>query len=274
MSVKLRKIEKVYSFLWSTNKRCVPPQNWHFNKMQEVIPEPIVKGSIGMDVGSGCGYDTYIMAKNNPLVKFLSIDISNGLYTAKELVSGLSNVWLVKSSVLNIPLKETVLDFAYSFGVLHHTENPQKGLTEIARVLKKSCPAFIYLYEDHSDNFIKYISLKAVSLIRCITLKLPNKAVYLLSWLFSPLVFIIFSLPAKFLSRFESMRYLAAQIPFNFASAPFSLAPDLYDRFSAPIEYRFSKKQIQDMFLASGFSRPQITKIKGIAGWVAWGYKK
>jgi hypothetical protein len=62
-------------------------------------------------------------------------------------------------------------------------------------------------------------------------------------------------------------------MPFNFAGTPFSLSGDLYDRFSVPIEYRFSRSELYDLFEKFGFFNIAITRLKNSAGWVAWGYK-
>lgn len=268
-----RRTERTYGYLW-TREKMLPPKRWHFNTMEEVISEPIVRGLKGIDVGSGCGYDTYIMAKNNPFVKIVSMDISEGVYKTKELVFALGNVHIIRCSALDISIKDNVFDFAYSFGVLHHTNVPKRGLLEISRILKKDSPAFIYLYEDHSENFIKYISVKIVNKLRNITVKVSPTVIYILSWIASPFIFIIFSFPSKILMKFKTTQHFAKKMPFNFGTGFFSLHGDLFDRFSAPIEHRFSRQEVYDMFIKCGFYNVNITRLKNSAGWVAWGYKK
>lgn len=272
--MKTDNTKDIYGFLWTKDGSILPPKLYHFNKMQEVIPEKIARGSWGIDVGSGCGYDTYIMARGNPSVKIVSMDISDGVYTNLKLNRDLSNVYVIKGSALDIPFKKGVFDFAYSFGVLHHTTDPQKGMLEIVRILKEKCPAFLYLYEDHSENIIKYFSIKIVTLLRKVTIKIPPKILYFFSLIISPIVFILFSYPARILRRFKYTRGFAEKIPFNFGRSMFSLWGDLYDRFGAPIEYRFSRRDVYDMFDKDGFYDVSITRLKATAGWVVWGYKE
>lgn len=270
----MNKTKEIYGFLWTLNNNTSPPLHWHYNKMQEVIPEKIVHGAIGIDIGSGNGFDTYAMAKENPETKIISLDLSNGVKSTKKLTKGFKNVHVVKASVLDIPFKNSVFDFAYSFGVIHHTENPSKCIKEIERIIGKGSSAFLYIYEDHSENPLKFYFLKVITIVRNITVKIPHKILYLICFLISPLVVILFSYPAKIFSKFRFTKKLHEKMPFNFGTTLFSLVGDLYDRFGAPIEFRYSRSGAFELLNREGFSNIKITKLKDTAGWVLWGHKK
>ncbi|RJP28981.1 MAG: class I SAM-dependent methyltransferase [Candidatus Omnitrophota bacterium] len=270
-SDKEKKTSSVYSYLWRKADKDGLLAKSHYERMQEVIPEQIIRGCRGLEVGSGCGCDTLSMAKANKSVMICSLELSDGIYETKDLCKGLPNVKLVKASAINLPFKDEIFDFAYSFGVLHHTIDPEKSLREIARVIKKEAHVFLYLYEDHSDNPIKYSAVKFVSLIRVFTLKVPSKILLILSYIASPFVVLFFSYPAKVMRRFSLTRKLSGNMPFNFGTHLFSVAGDIYDRFAAPIEHRYSRSQLTDLLRGCGFSDINITKLKGLAGWVTWG---
>lgn len=264
------KTRRLYSFLWGCGGRKESGGRSHYEIMQEAIPEKIVRGDIGIELGCGKGRDAYIMAKNNKDTKIFGIDISDGVYYAASL----PNIYILQASVLNIPARKDSFDFAYSFGVLHHTPDPRQGLREIARVIKRGSPAFLYLYEDHSDNPAKYLGLQIIKFIRIFTARIPAKLLYILSFLASPFIVFFFSYPAKILARFKTTRSFSEKIPFHFGTHLFSLRADLYDRFGAPIEHRFKRKEIVELFEQSGFADVALTKIRDRAGWVCWGHKK
>lgn len=270
----LKKTSKVYGFLWQDVKNRNPSLISHFKAMQQVLPDPIIRGAIGLEVGCGSGYDTYVMAKDNPRVIFTSIDLSEGIFSAQKLTKGLQNVRLIKGSALDIPCKNGMFDFVYSFGVLHHTPDPESALTEISRVLKSDSPAYIYVYEDHADNPLKQLAIKCTGFMRRITVKLPSRFLYALAYFFSPLAYLLFSLPAKVLRKLAFASRFSDALPFNFGRGFFSLRGDLYDRFHAPIEKRFNKKEILGIFYRCGFRDVEVTKMHATAGWVVWGYKR
>ena len=83
--------------------------------------------------------------------------------------------------------------------------------------------------------------LHAVNSIRGLTTKLPPRLLFWFCRVASPLIYFLFTVPFLVFSQVPGLRAVALSLPFRHARGPFSLAGDLYDRFSAPVEYRYSR---------------------------------
>lgn len=260
---------EVYGHLWTRLSPASEDGPNHLDPMEQALKSPVVAGAIGLEAGSGSGADTVRMARRNPDVEVISLDLSEGVYQTCKRAEGLPNVHVVRGSVLAVPVRAALCDFVYSFGVLHHTTDPDRGLCELARVLKPKGQLSLYLYEDHEDNPWKRWPLMLVTSARRITTKLPASVLSGICWLFSPLVVLTFSMPAHAMRRFHATRALADQMPFNFGTSPCSVRGDLLDRLGAPIEVRYSRQGVIDLLTRGGFTEIEMTKLDATAGWVA-----
>jgi len=100
----------------------------------------------------GCGSGRYTVALNTYGCKTITgYDVGGqGLNIAKDIASkyGLKNMEFVEGDVLDLPYEDESFDFVFCNGVLHHTTDFKRGLSELYRVLKTSGKAFLYLYAD------------------------------------------------------------------------------------------------------------------------------
>lgn len=141
-------------------------------------------------------------------------------------------------------------------------------MREIVRVLKPGGPLSLYLYEDHGGNPWKALPLRAVSALRRVTTKLPPLVLSCLCYALSPVVVLVFSIPARIMARFGPTRALAEQMPFNFGTGPFSVHADSMDRLGAPIEVRYSREGFASLMRDSGLGALRVTQLARSAGWV------
>jgi len=265
--------DKTYSLLWADVEAAQKVDSYHYNKMQETIPEKIVRGTMGLEIGCGSGIDTVIMAKASPSTEIVSLDLSEGIFTAARISEGLPNVHLVRASTSYLPFRDGTFDFCYSYGVIHHTPDPEESLHEMQRVSRESGKFFLYLYEDHSENAFKRYAVWATSILRTMTTRMNRRQLYLCATVSSPFIYLFFSVPSKILRSFKKTRCFAESMPFNFGTGPFSLAGDLFDRFSAPIELRFNVGSLRKILSRAGLNDVHFSRIKSTAGHVIWGSK-
>jgi ubiquinone/menaquinone biosynthesis C-methylase UbiE len=112
------------------------------------------EASAGLDVlevGVGMGADHLELAKGNPK-SLLGVDMTERAVelTAKrlELEGFTPNVRVADAEAL--PFDDASFDLVYSYGVLHHSPNTQKGIDEVWRVLRRGGTARIMIYNRYS----------------------------------------------------------------------------------------------------------------------------
>lgn len=105
----------------------------------------------------GCGGGRYTAAwKLLGVKEAVGLDYSStGIEDAKNRVNfaGLKNIRFDKGSVLEMPYENSSFDIVFSNGVLHHTEDWEKGVEELIRVLKPGGYGWLYLTENPGGIF-------------------------------------------------------------------------------------------------------------------------
>ena len=91
-----------------------------------------------LDLGSGPGYLTLLLAAKYRKVMFTGVDYSSTQIRAAEKNGrkrGIANCTFQLGNAMNIPFADHTFDAVCSVGSIKHWPNPERGLTEIRRVL-------------------------------------------------------------------------------------------------------------------------------------------
>ncbi|USH00620.1 class I SAM-dependent methyltransferase [Thermococcus argininiproducens] len=112
----------------------------------EEITNKIEHGKI-LDIGTGPGFIPIKIAKFNPDLEIIGIDISKTMIKlAKKNAekAGVNNVTFEVMSAYKLRFLEEQFDLVTSIGALHHFNNPLKAFNEMYRVLKSQREVWIY----------------------------------------------------------------------------------------------------------------------------------
>ena len=264
-----QKTAQRYSVLWSQSNPAQAPKDYHYHRVSRLLPQGHLSGHI-LDAGCGDGIDTLHMAERSG-GWVVSVDLSPaGVALTKRRTQHLPNVRVLRADIERLPLAGDQFDFVYSYGVLHHLPHPNRGLSELIRVLKPNGLLAIYLYEDFQGRSpIERAVLWGVNRARWVTVKMPPRLLYRLCQMGSPIVYVCLTVPAKVLARLR-LTAISHRIPYHQGAGPFQMAGDLYDRFATPIERRYNNAQIKQWLSQAGLQEVTVAPQRG---WVAYGRK-
>jgi SAM-dependent methyltransferase len=115
------------------------------------------EGKKVLEVGLGYGTLGQLIASRN--ADYYGVDIAEGpVETMRLRLSwlGIPEEHVVQASVLELPFEDSVFDFVYSIGCLHHTGNLERSVQQVRRVLRPGGRAVVMLYNRHSVRQLQF----------------------------------------------------------------------------------------------------------------------
>jgi len=242
-----------------------------FNSYFHKFPFDDLKDAEGFDMGSGSGRWAKFIA---PKVGFINcIDPSAvAMKEAKINMSNVQNCSFECADVENNSLKNESQDFGYSLGVLHHIPNTALALKACSKKLKSGAPFLLYLYYRFDNKPKSYYYLwKLSDLARNLICRLPFKIKFFISQL---IAFTVYLPLARGSLLLEKWGIDVSNFPLNwYRNEPFYIMrTDSLDRFGTRLEQRFTKNEISQMLIDSGFERIEFSDREPF--WTVLSYKK
>ena len=265
-----RETARSFGYEWQAFSEMLPDYESNFRWYFERFPADSFAGKRILDAGCGTGRHTFHMAKNGAS-EVIAMDFSQAIEVAARNNSENPNTHFVQADIYHPPFLPDTFDFIYSLGVLHHLPDPEKGFRRLLPLLRASGYINIYLYWNLEDEAAwRRAALSLVTGVRQVTTRMPHGLLKKLSWLMAAGFQVAFVLPSRALASFKTTRGLADRVPLgHYRKYSFRvLYTDQFDRFSAPIENRYSR-----MDVAAWFERARLEDvvILGGAGWRASG---
>lgn len=230
---------------------------YHLALMYERLGGPRLEGFI-LDAGCGDGVDLAMLALD-PKCQVVGLELSGGgVATSLARTRGLERAHVVQGDLLRLPLASNTFDGAYSYGVVHHTPNPELAVKEIARTLKPGARLLLYVYEDFSDRAWYWrAALTVANWPRALTTRMPPRLLMALCQVLSPIIYVTCTIPSRHFSW-------AKRLPYHHTSSPFGgMVGDIYDRLSAPIEKRYSGEGAAALATAAGLVVDRVVQERG-----------
>ncbi len=170
------RVGRFYDILWKKFSPGLTDSKRHWNTFYK---SDEVKGKRVLDVGCGSGVFSLIFAQEEASW-VVGIDISQESLKAvrrlKESFRALP-LELIRNDVSSLCFKDESFDVVWAWGTVHHATDPDRGLSELLRVLRPGGSLLLALYRKTRWAFVHEI-------LRKILMKTPK-----FSWVFLARVF-------------------------------------------------------------------------------------
>lgn len=281
--VDQKKIATAESFGFEWNHFSEMRDEWERNFLEYMKPRgpEFFQGKRVLDAGCGSGRHAYYAARYGADV--WAVDLGSAVEVARRnttrglestavptALPGRANI--VQADLYQLPFALESFDFIYSIGALHHLPGQEAAFRNLLRYLKPGGEIQIYLYWKPEGQPVKRAMLAVITAMRKLTTRLPHKVLYAFSYPLACAAFAFFVWPYQLMSRAPGLRRLAERLPMTqYARYPFRVCVnDQFDRFSAPIENRYTRSDVEAWLDRAGLEDPAVLPNYG---WIGTGRK-
>jgi ubiquinone/menaquinone biosynthesis C-methylase UbiE len=115
------------------------------------------RGKRVLEVGCGMGCMAMNWAKQGALVTAVDLNPTSITQTRQRFASFGLEGEIREADAESLPFSDETFDYAYSWGVLHHTPGIRTALQELHRVLKPGAEIGVMLYHRHSFLYLSQV---------------------------------------------------------------------------------------------------------------------
>jgi SAM-dependent methyltransferase/uncharacterized protein YbaR (Trm112 family) len=266
-----RRTAESFGYLWKSHPEMLSRFHEHWEAINARFAADFFRGKWVLE--AGCGNGRYAVEYAAAGAKVVAVDLSEAIDVAAQNGAGRTELHFVQADLTMPPFADDTFDFVNCFGVLQHLAKPREGFASQLRLAKPGGFLQGYVYKSFRDeNRTKYAVLRGLAAVRLLTTRLPRNLLSAALWPAVPPYLMLVGGPHTLLRRLGASR-LARSWPF-FQQIPV-LEPAhvhelLLDRFSTPIEHRFTRAEFLRWFVDAGLEEVQVHEM---GGWIASGRK-
>lgn len=261
-----RRTQASFGYEWTEFGDWQPSGEENFRDYFAGAPLETLRDAVVLDAGCGMGRHATQMAAHAGHV--VAVDFSAAIEQAQRNAAGRGNVDCVQADLTALPFADGTFDYVYSIGVLHHLADTPAAIRRVVETVRIGGRVRIYLYWKKSG--LAGVLLAGVTAARKLTTRLPFPALKAFCWLLSVALWAGVVWPYRLLSMIGVRAHRTWPL-FVYTKYPFTvLYNDQFDRFSAPIEQRFSDDEVEQMLREAG-----VGEVHTYAryGWIAEGVR-
>jgi 2-polyprenyl-3-methyl-5-hydroxy-6-metoxy-1,4-benzoquinol methylase len=252
-----------FAYEWERFGGLRPEWRRNFSDYMQPHDPGFLRGKTVLDVGTGSGRHSAEAARHGARV--VAVDLGASIDVARRNLP--ADVLTVQADAENLPFDLGSFDFVMSLGVLHHLPDPPRALRGIAKFTAPGGRTHVYLYWQPERRGHRVI-LRGVTALRRLTVRLPHPVLHVLCVPLGAVLFATVVLPGRLLRKAARTTWIADRLPLGtYLDYPVGvLINDTFDRFSAPIEHRYTADEVRDLLASAGLEDIQVLPNYGWIG--------
>jgi 2-polyprenyl-3-methyl-5-hydroxy-6-metoxy-1,4-benzoquinol methylase/uncharacterized protein YbaR (Trm112 family) len=253
------------SFAYEWGHFGAPRREWRKNFLDYMRPHgtEFFRDLLLLDVGAGSGRHSAQAAALGARV--VAVDLGRSIDVTRSNVP--PTALTVQADAERLPFAHGTFDFVMSIGVLHHLPEPHRALQSLVQYARPGGRVRVYLYWQPERDWHRRV-LKLVTAVRRLTVRMPHRLLHQLCYPLAAALWVGVVLPYRGLRSRSRLRRLADTLPLQtYADYPFEvLVNDQFDRFSAPLERRYTRIQVEAMLRDAGLENVSVMPNYGWIG--------
>ncbi len=213
-------------------------------------------GKLVVDIGCGFGRHSYFAAQYGAEV--VAMDCSSDAVEATAInCSSFSRVHPVQGDLFNPPLKRSVFDIAFCFGVLHHVDQPEEGFRKLKELITPSGKLQVWVYGPR-QGALAHVS----KWIRANASDMDDKALHRLSVGLASSLRAFSHTPYRFLRHTPILKSIVTHLPaHDHHKWPFDVVvADVYDRLRVPVTAWTTGEELERWYGDDGYADISVTR--------------
>ena len=240
-------------------------EEWRKNFLDYMRPHgpDFFDGLLMLDVGTGSGRHAHEAARLGARV--VAVDLGPAIDVARRNLP--AEVLTVQADAEDLPFEPGTFDLVASIGVLHHLPDPERAFRSIVPFVRPGGWVQVYLYWEPPRKIHRRV-LALVTAVRRVTTRMPHRLLHVLCYPLAAALMLTCVLPYRLLRGRSSTQRLADAFPLKtYADYPFGVCVnDQFDRFSAPIENRYTAEEVERWLSSAGLEEIRVLPNHGWLG--------
>ena len=229
----------------------------NFDELQLPLEANDFLGRRVLDLGCGYGRHSYFAARYGAEV--FAVDHSeDAVLMTRENTRNYQHVHVIQADANQLPFLDASMDRVFTFGVLHHVEEPKSILQEAHRVLLSGGTLSLWVYGPRQG-----LTLLINNALRGATTNMTSEQLMHLSRAIAGFVRAGSHTPYRMFRHLPIGHALVSHLPLHdHHQWPFDIVvADIYDRLRFPVLHWFRGEELEVWLIEQGYVDTQIRRI-------------